>query len=186
MGLAPHFDDLALGPAAAVRAGNASDRPVAVLSGPNIAEEVVRGMKKRPGVEYTALWFSESGLQRALAWRDKLRVTGALIVSADLGYAESQFHWLGTEWQWHLLILAAFHGATAYGLRSRLVLCTSIAALAAEFCAETGPANVESAKLVLATIAETFHFMCHLPVAGIARFQPKFFSGCRNPSTGNF
>jgi hypothetical protein len=31
------------------------------------------------------------------------------------------------------LILAAFHGATAYGLRSRLVLCTSITALAAWF-----------------------------------------------------
>jgi hypothetical protein len=58
---------------------------------------------------------------------------GALIVSADLGYAESQFHWLGTEWQWYLLILAAFHGVVAYSLRSSLVLCTSIAALAAWF-----------------------------------------------------
>jgi len=64
---------------------------------------------------------------------DYLLLLGALIVSADLGYAESQFHWLGTEWQWYLLILAAFHGVTAYGLRSRLVLCTSIAALAAWF-----------------------------------------------------
>jgi hypothetical protein len=64
---------------------------------------------------------------------DYLLLLGALIVSADLGYAESQFHWLGTEWQWYLLILAAFHGMTAYGLRSRLVLCTSIAALAAWF-----------------------------------------------------
>jgi hypothetical protein len=64
---------------------------------------------------------------------DYLLLLGALIVSADLGYAESQFHWLGTEWQWYLLILAAFHGVTAYRLRSRLVLCTSIAALAAWF-----------------------------------------------------
>jgi Predicted membrane protein (DUF2157) len=64
---------------------------------------------------------------------DYVLLLGALIVSADLGYAESQFHWLGTEWQWYLLILAAFHGTTAYGLRSRLVLCTSIAALAAWF-----------------------------------------------------
>ena len=64
---------------------------------------------------------------------DYVLLLGALIVSADLGYAESQFHWLGTEWQWYLLILAAFHGVTAYGLRSRLVLCTSIAALAAWF-----------------------------------------------------
>jgi hypothetical protein len=64
---------------------------------------------------------------------DYLLLLGALIVSADLGYAESEFHWLGSEWQWYLLILAAFHGATAYGLLSRLVLCTSIAALAAWF-----------------------------------------------------
>jgi Predicted membrane protein (DUF2157) len=64
---------------------------------------------------------------------DYVLLLGALIASADLGYAESQFHWLGTEWQWYLLILAAFHGATAYGLRSRLVLCTAIAALAAWF-----------------------------------------------------
>lgn len=47
------------------------------------AEAVVAGMKKTPGVEYTALWFSESGLQRALAWRHKLHVTGSLIVSAS-------------------------------------------------------------------------------------------------------
>lgn len=47
------------------------------------AEAVVAGMKKKPGVEYTALWFSDSGLQRALALRDKLHVTGALIVSAS-------------------------------------------------------------------------------------------------------
>lgn len=47
------------------------------------AEAVVAGMKKTPGVEYTALWFSDSGLQRALAYRDKLHVTGSLIVSAS-------------------------------------------------------------------------------------------------------
>ncbi len=88
------------------------------------------------------------------AWQDKERsiggdyllLLGALIVSADLGYAESQFHWLGSEWQWYLLILAAFHGATGYGLRSRLVLCTSIAALAAWFGIEGRAATLFSAQ----------------------------------------
>lgn len=47
------------------------------------AEAVVAGMKPRPGVEYTALWFSESGLRRALGFRDKLHIAGALIVSAS-------------------------------------------------------------------------------------------------------
>ncbi|NML47597.1 hydroxymethylglutaryl-CoA lyase [Ramlibacter sp. G-1-2-2] len=47
------------------------------------ADAVVRGMKKKDGVEYTALWFNEQGLQRALAHQDKLHVTGALIGSAS-------------------------------------------------------------------------------------------------------
>jgi hypothetical protein len=80
----------------------------------------------------TALRTRWRGGERSIGG-DYVLLLGALIASADLGYAESQFHWLGTEWQWYLLILAAFHGLTAYGLRSRLVLCTSIAALAAWF-----------------------------------------------------
>jgi len=84
------------------------------------------------GCYATALRTHRRGKERSIGG-DYLLLLGALIISADLGYAESQFHWLGTEWQWYLLILAAFHGVTAYGLRSRLVLCTSIAALAAWF-----------------------------------------------------
>jgi hypothetical protein len=91
------------------------------------------------GCYATALRTQWQGKERSIGG-DYLLLLGALIVSADLGYAESQFHWLGTEWQWYLLILAAFHGATAYGLRSRLVLCTSIAALAAWFGIEGGVA----------------------------------------------
>jgi hypothetical protein len=64
---------------------------------------------------------------------DYLLLLGALIVSADLGYAEFQFHWLGAMWPWYLLILAAFHAATAYALDSRLILSVSIASLAGWF-----------------------------------------------------
>ena len=64
---------------------------------------------------------------------DYVLLLGALLVSADLGYAELQFHWLGAEWSWHLLILAALHALTAYALDSRLVLSASLAALAASF-----------------------------------------------------
>jgi hypothetical protein len=67
---------------------------------------------------------------------DYLLLLGALILSADVGYAESQFHWLGSHWSWHLLILAALHAATAYVLDSRLVLSASLAALAGWFGAE--------------------------------------------------
>jgi hypothetical protein len=87
---------------------------------------------------------------------DYLLLLGALIVSADLGYAESQFHWLGTEWQWYLLILAVFHGASAYGFGSRLVLSTAIAALAAWFGIEGRAAtlfSVDGSALSLGTHA---------------------------------
>ena len=50
---------------------------------------------------------------------DYVLLLGTLIVSADVGYAESQFHWLGANWSRHLLLLTAFHAFTAYALGSR-------------------------------------------------------------------
>jgi hypothetical protein len=68
---------------------------------------------------------------------DYVLLLGALIVSADLGYAESQFHWLGPHWSWQLLILATLHAITAYALSSRLVLSVSLVSLAGWFGLET-------------------------------------------------
>jgi hypothetical protein len=67
---------------------------------------------------------------------DYLLLLGALIMSADLGYAESQFHWLGSHWSWYLLTLAALHATTAYALDSRLVLSVSLTSLAGWFGVE--------------------------------------------------
>jgi hypothetical protein len=67
---------------------------------------------------------------------DYLLLLGALIISADLGYAESHFHWLGSHWSLYLLILAALHALTAYALDSRLVLSVSLTSLAAWFGVE--------------------------------------------------
>ncbi len=64
---------------------------------------------------------------------DYILLLGALILSADLGYAESQFHWLGSNWSWYLLLLAALHAFTAYALDSRLVLAVSLTSLAGWF-----------------------------------------------------
>ncbi len=47
------------------------------------AEAVVGGLTTRPGVDYTALWFNEAGMKRALAFRDKLALAGLLSVSAS-------------------------------------------------------------------------------------------------------
>jgi len=73
---------------------------------------------------------------------DYLLLLGALIVSADVGYAESQFHLLGANWSRHLLLLTAFHALTAYALRSRLVLSVALTSLAGWFGIERGPENL--------------------------------------------
>ncbi|MEA2164530.1 MAG: hypothetical protein QOK37_2657 [Thermoanaerobaculia bacterium] len=62
---------------------------------------------------------------------DYVLLLGALLLSADTGYVEHQFHLLGGSWPQHFLFLAVVHGATAYYFRSRLVLSLSIASLAA-------------------------------------------------------
>ncbi len=62
---------------------------------------------------------------------DYVLLLGALLVSADVAFIESQFHLLGDAWHRHFLILAVVHGVTAYLYRSRLVLSLSIAAVAA-------------------------------------------------------
>ena len=59
-----------------------------------------------------------------------LLLLGALVASADLGYGEAQFHWLGADWSRHLLLLAIVHAVTAYALDSRLVLSVALTSLA--------------------------------------------------------
>jgi hypothetical protein len=68
---------------------------------------------------------------RASLLHDYLLLLGALLVSADLAYAETQYHILDDRWSWHLIVLALFHGATAYFFRSRVLLSVSITSLAA-------------------------------------------------------
>ena len=47
------------------------------------AEAAATGFAPRPGVRYAALWFNENGLKRALAFRDRLAVTGSVSLSAS-------------------------------------------------------------------------------------------------------
>lgn len=47
------------------------------------AEAVVAGFRADPRVSYTALWFNESGLNRALAFRDKLTLEGSIALTAS-------------------------------------------------------------------------------------------------------
>ncbi len=67
---------------------------------------------------------------------DYVLLLGALLVSADVAYVETQFHLLGEHWSAHFLIVAVLHAVAAYGFASRTVLSLAIAALAAWFGVE--------------------------------------------------
>lgn len=51
------------------------------------ADAVVAGFAPRAGVSYTALWFNPQGLQRALAFRDRLSVSGSITVAASEAFS---------------------------------------------------------------------------------------------------
>jgi len=51
------------------------------------AEAVMTGFSARDGVEYSAVWFNVSGMQRALAFRDKLSLAGFISLSASEPFA---------------------------------------------------------------------------------------------------
>jgi isopropylmalate/homocitrate/citramalate synthase len=56
------------------------------------ADDVVRAAKPAPGVDYTALWFNDKGLERALAFRDKLHLSGAIALCASDAFTRMNLH----------------------------------------------------------------------------------------------
>ncbi|MBU2532479.1 MAG: hydroxymethylglutaryl-CoA lyase, partial [Alphaproteobacteria bacterium] len=47
------------------------------------ADDVVAGFKPVTDVHYSALWFNARGLERALAFKDKLSISGSISLSAS-------------------------------------------------------------------------------------------------------
>jgi hydroxymethylglutaryl-CoA lyase len=56
------------------------------------AEAVVAGFKAKPGIAYTGLWFNAAGLERALVFRDKLKVAGAIALTASEGFTRKNLN----------------------------------------------------------------------------------------------
>ena len=56
------------------------------------AEAVVLGFTPQEGIEYSALWFNENGLNRALAFSNKLTITGAISLSASEAFTRKNLH----------------------------------------------------------------------------------------------
>jgi len=51
------------------------------------AEAVTEGFAEREGVEYSAVWFNEAGMLRALAFKEKLTLAGFISLSASEPFA---------------------------------------------------------------------------------------------------
>jgi hydroxymethylglutaryl-CoA lyase len=56
------------------------------------AEDVVSGFTPAEGVQYSGLWFNESGLNRALVFRNKLTITGSIALCASDAFSRKNLH----------------------------------------------------------------------------------------------
>ncbi|HEY0557519.1 MAG TPA: hypothetical protein VGG20_24915 [Thermoanaerobaculia bacterium] len=62
---------------------------------------------------------------------DYMLLLGVLLAAADLAYVEVKLTLLGTDWSWHLLIVALFAGIAAFRFDSRIVFSLALSTLAA-------------------------------------------------------
>ena len=56
------------------------------------ADAVAGGFEVNPEVTYTALWFNKNGLDRALAFKDRLTITGSISLSASDAFTRKNLH----------------------------------------------------------------------------------------------
>jgi hydroxymethylglutaryl-CoA lyase len=56
------------------------------------AEAVVEGFNAKPGIHYTGLYFNGNGMDRALAFKDKLTITGSISLTASVGFTKKNLH----------------------------------------------------------------------------------------------
>jgi isopropylmalate/homocitrate/citramalate synthase len=56
------------------------------------AEVVVEGFRAKPGVHYTGLFFNGNGLDRALAFKEKLTINGSISLTASAGFTRKNLN----------------------------------------------------------------------------------------------
>src|SRR6266699_3357221 len=66
--------------------------PISTADKIRVIEALAGGFKAKPGIAYTALWFNAAGLERALAFRDKLHVTGAISLTASEAFTRKNLN----------------------------------------------------------------------------------------------
>ncbi len=105
------------------------------------AEDVVAGFNAKPGIHYTGLWFNSNGLQRALAFRDKLTITGSIALTASEGFTRKNLN------RSHAENLAAMRKQTALHLENGVDVprLGIMAAFGCNYQGDISPAEVISA-----------------------------------------
>ncbi len=100
------------------------------------ADAAVAAFRAKPGVAYTALWFNERGLTRALGFADKLTLFGSIALCASEAFTRKNLN------RSHADNLAAMRAQTALHLE-RGVPVTRIGVMAAFGCNYQGDVAVE-------------------------------------------
>lgn len=116
------------------------------------AEAVVAGFKAKPGIDYTGLWFNASGLERALAFRGKLIISGSIALSASEAFTRKNLNRSYAE------NLAAMRAQTALHLASGVPVARIgvMAAFGCNYQGDIAPAQVlRTLEDGLAVAAET-------------------------------
>ncbi|TCZ66887.1 hydroxymethylglutaryl-CoA lyase [Roseicella aquatilis] len=108
------------------------------------AEAVAGGFTPKPGVEYTALWFNENGLNRALAFRDRLAMTGSISLAASDAFSRKNLN------RGHAENLEAMRRQTAVHLAAGVPV-TRLGVMAAFGCNYQGDITPEQ---VVRTVAD--------------------------------
>ena len=104
------------------------------------AEDVIGGFKPKAGVHYSALYFNGNGLNRALAFKDKLTIAGSISLTASEGFTKKNLN------RTHEENLAAMRKMTATHVEAGVPV-TRIGVMAAFGCNYQGdisPAQVVS------------------------------------------
>ncbi|MCB1510921.1 MAG: hydroxymethylglutaryl-CoA lyase [Hyphomicrobiaceae bacterium] len=110
------------------------------------AEDTVAGFKPKPGIDYTALWFNDKGLERALQFKDKLTLYGSISLTASEGFTKKNLN------RTHEQNLAAMRKQTALHIE-RGVPVKRIGIMAAFGCNYTGDVSAEQ---VVKTVQDGF------------------------------
>jgi isopropylmalate/homocitrate/citramalate synthase len=103
------------------------------------AEAVCGGFAPRPGVHYAALWFNENGLNRALAFRDRLSMVGSVSLAASDAFSRKNLN------RGHAENLAAMRKQTAVHQAAGIAV-TRVGVMAAFGCNYQG--DIAPAQIV--------------------------------------